>query len=379
MVAQAMFYGQEQSTHFQDVMVSFLTSFIGTLPPWLMKQIFVKSKPRKTHSEKGTSRASSVDETKARASEVITGKLQTISAQREVLYNQMYPLPSCCREVAWVCLILISLAACFVAIIYGLTFDLSTETTVNTGNANYELYESDCWNTSFELRLENALSVEYANEEYLEREEMNAQSYGGSDAAPWLLSLGQALLLSMVLWQPLTLYVITWLKVWMFTWNLEMKFPERVPALMKRCCCGAPKSNDEDEEPAIQMHQFGQQADAHQTVPSSSVLPDQSALKLEDRRSSYHHIARSDRPQDRLSFFSNDALVIDDTQMFAAGENGNGGMPDDCASNIMNNGGNTKETESVAGAPETQTMDVDAGEVVDGTGLADDQSTTSVV
>merc|ERR1711972_1196576 len=67
---------------------------------------------------------------------------------------------------------------------------------------------------------------------------MNESSYGGSDAMSWLLSLGQSLLLSLVLWQPLTLYVVTWIKIWMFTWNLPIRFPVSCPKLMRRCCCG---------------------------------------------------------------------------------------------------------------------------------------------
>ena len=105
-------------------------------------------------------------------------------------------------------------------IIYGLSFDLSVSESVNTKNANYDLYESGCWNTSLELRIENALSDEYFDAEYLEREEMNEISYGGSDAGSWLLSLGLQLVLSMVLWQPLTLWVITWLKIWMLSARL---------------------------------------------------------------------------------------------------------------------------------------------------------------
>lgn len=88
-------------------------------------------------------------------------------------------------------------------IVYGLSFDLSVEEEDNTDNANWDLYDSGCWNTSLQLRIENELSIGYFGEEFQEREEANSSSYGGSDAGSWLLSLGQSLLLSMILWQPL--------------------------------------------------------------------------------------------------------------------------------------------------------------------------------
>merc|ERR1712197_241083 len=71
----------------------------------------------------------------------------------------------------------------------------------------------------------------------------NESSYGGSDARSWLLSLGLELLLSLFFWQPLMVYIVTWMHVWMFTWHLELEFPDKIPALCKGCCCGV--SEDE--------------------------------------------------------------------------------------------------------------------------------------
>merc|ERR1719242_164576 len=115
-------------------------------------------------------------------------KLRRAAEMRESLYNQMYKLPSFMKKIAWVFLIVISVAACLIAIIYGLSFDLQMAKSVNTNNENYELYESGCWNTSLQLRIENELSGDYFDGEYEEREEMNESSYGGSDTASWLLS-----------------------------------------------------------------------------------------------------------------------------------------------------------------------------------------------
>ena len=89
-------------------------------------------------------------------------------------------------------------------VMFGLAFDLSVSSSDNEENTNLDLYNSNCWNSSLQLRIENELSADYLDAEYHEREDMNSSSYGGSDSESWLLSLFQSLMLSLVLWQPLT-------------------------------------------------------------------------------------------------------------------------------------------------------------------------------
>ena len=89
-------------------------------------------------------------------------------------------------------------------ILFGLSFDMEVEGEDNEENDNYEFYESGCWNSSLQLRIENELSNEYFDVEFEEREEMNESSYAGSDTDSWLTALGQSLLQSLLLWQPLT-------------------------------------------------------------------------------------------------------------------------------------------------------------------------------
>jgi len=72
--------------------------------------------------------------------------------------------------------ILISVAACLIAIVYGLSFDLQMAKSVNTNNEHYELYQSNCWNTSLQLRIENELSIDYFDAEYAGRELLNESS-----------------------------------------------------------------------------------------------------------------------------------------------------------------------------------------------------------
>ena len=222
MVGTALFYGRDQSTVWLDITASFITSLIGKLPQFVVRQMFVKSKPRKTDSYKARKRRSELPVMQKQISAFNMDRYQEVSAIRMKLYRKKYKLPSYCREIAWCCLIISSIIGCVTAILYGLSFDLTMVSTVNENHSNADLYASDCWDTSLQSRIENDLSTEHFNEAYAERKNMNASS-GGSDAGSWLLSLGQSLLLSLILWQPLMTYIVTWIKVWMFTWNLKMQ------------------------------------------------------------------------------------------------------------------------------------------------------------
>ena len=121
-------------------------------------------------------------------------------------------------------------------------FDILPTSTMDTTHEHYNLYQTDCWNMSLDLRIENALSIEDFNKQYEERQSMNKRGYGGSDTGSWLLSLGQALLLSIFVWQPLVMLIWTIFCIWMFTWNLEISVWNTC-GLCKRICCGPTKED----------------------------------------------------------------------------------------------------------------------------------------
>ena len=199
---------------------------------------------------------------------------------------------------------------------YGLSFDMLVSMSDNHSNDNYAMYKSGCWNTSLQLRIENGLSTDYFNEKHMERKEMNGSSYGGSDSESWLLSLGQSLLLSLVLWQPLTLYIVTWIKIWMFTWGLEMKFPKNCPALVRRCLCGATNADQLAETVELSAAASNSVNSSSGTTPDSAPSLDQMldlntlrAMSLRQRTV----IANKSRPRDILQFLADKQWVIDDT------------------------------------------------------------------
>jgi len=243
-------------------------------------------------------------------------RVQEVMKERDSLYKTMYKFPPICNEIAWTFLLLISLAACFVAIVYGLSFDLMVEGEDNTENENYEFYESGCWNSSLQLRIENELSSDYFDGEYEEREEMNESSYAGSDTNSWILSLGQSLTLSLVLWQPLTLYVVTWIKIWLFTWNLPLKFPAKIPAAIKLCLCGR-SSRETEKDMVAQIERVHDEGNVDNNDSGDDEAGnDGFTLPSFSRRTTVGSLimANANRPNDLLSFFANDENLIDDTR-----------------------------------------------------------------
>ena len=238
MVGTALFYGRDQSTVWLDIAVSFITSLFGKLPQFAIRHIFQKTKPRKTDSTKmrrvsSVSRRRSLSISRQRSSSGGAANLtesarnsprfHQVSDIRMRLFRKKYKYPSKCREIAWCILLFTSITGCITAILYGLSFDLSVTPSINEDHANAAMYASDCWSNLLHLRVEDELSEEHFNEAFVEREQLNAGSYAGSDTGSWLLSLAQSLLLSLFFWQPLMTYIMTWCKVWMFTWHLEMK------------------------------------------------------------------------------------------------------------------------------------------------------------
>ena len=116
MVAQAIFYGREQSNIVQDIFASFFTSLIGTLPQMVIKHLFAASRSRQKYSIKQLSNEYSAQIRSRASSKGEMGRFEKISDLRDKLYRDKFYLPPCYRECAWGWLIVISLAACFIAV-----------------------------------------------------------------------------------------------------------------------------------------------------------------------------------------------------------------------------------------------------------------------
>lgn len=112
-VAQAVFYGQDQSTLWQDIVASAITSLLGTFPSWIVMQLFTRSRPNKriwTKSKSSTFYGSSLATPENRK------KFKDAQTERRSLYKRRYPLPSYCRKVAWILVIVSSAMFCTSAV-----------------------------------------------------------------------------------------------------------------------------------------------------------------------------------------------------------------------------------------------------------------------
>merc|ERR1719474_2450576 len=294
---------------------------VGMTPPGSPRSRRSLSSPRST--EDSLSRQSS------RRSAANMDKFKRVDQERQRLLDEMYKLPPWGREIAWCCLVVIAITACFTAIIYGLSFDLEVHRKANSENPHAHLFSSECWNTSLVLRLENKLSLSMFWDEFLERIDMNASSYGGSDSMSWLIALVQSVALSLVLWQPLRIYVVTWIKIWMFTWNLEVKFPGKCLPLIRRCCCGPTNADELSEhqskdkprrtnEIVVSSSSFSLSCGSDPQRSHDLASTDFPDMELPDllRGVSIHSmvVANTKRPRDILSFLADDDMVVDDTQ-----------------------------------------------------------------
>ena len=128
-----------------------------------------------------------------------------LRAIRQVVFEDMYPLPHWARYVGWVFCLFFTIAGCFFAIWFGLAFDLDYD---SEDDADY--LDDDCWWYDLEQFWENELSEDWFDALSLEYLAETAESWAGSDTDSWLLALASSLSQSLFIWQPLSAYIISW-------------------------------------------------------------------------------------------------------------------------------------------------------------------------
>ena len=209
-------------------------------------------------------------------------KLALAENVRMVLYKSLYPLPANCKKWSWTVLILWSLGCAFVAILYGLQFDLLYD--------EESEWLGNCWQNFKRNVISRRLSEERMQDLQRQLRPNRPDNFPGasSSSLSFLISLGQSILLSLLLWQPLTIYLTTWLKLWMFTWNISMGMsPAKIGGLIQRCCgCAGGGQRTKDEK------HLERQLSAHEVHGGSPSV-----------------VAHNDRPLDLLGFLGNDALL----------------------------------------------------------------------
>eukprot|EP01083_Nonionella_stella_P152013 486665_1 len=352
MMVTGTFYGIAQSNPVKDVFASMIISLMGTIPVTIVKNFFLKSKPLTVESvkhhieeedEENSDAGSDIEESKEEEEsdgdkpwkdfdmkEFLTKvqkenwsigrfdahlgkyydrnnnehKIRAMSSIRKILLEQMYPWPHRFKKIGWIMLIVWTLAAVVIAIMYGLSFDMAVTEEANPDNPNAALYAGDCWNTTLALQIEAGLSKKSFVNAFNAQQAENQASYAGSDSASWLLSIFQSLFQSMLLWQPLTAYIITWIKIWLFTWHLKMELgPGNMLKLMKRCCCNKTPHHDDDDDDNDDDDYITPSVSEEDGVPQTHHSYKPSKVVFHD-----------DRPFDLISFLGNSTWMIDDLE-----------------------------------------------------------------
>lgn len=200
---------------------------------------------------------------------------------------------------------------------------------MNTENVNYDVYvNGSCWNRSVYLEIEDTLSRQWFESESASWNALNAGSYGGSDSVSWIISVFQALAASLILWQPLTIAFATWIKLWMFTWNLRMDIgPSNLMALYKRCCghdppieelsCESPSESTTKRPRKSRKRQTRTEKELDGAVRRLTKIMNRiSESHTEPMTSWTEHrsgvMQNQHRPLDVMSFLTNQQWIIDD-------------------------------------------------------------------
>eukprot|EP01083_Nonionella_stella_P188230 693321_1 len=314
-VCTAIFYGVEHKVT-QDITASFLISLFGKLPVRMIKRCFIKSKPKqieraiivkehedyfktKQGEEEGidspklgdtmtvlskhqlNTRQETIQKAikRVKQSDSMHHRLTLVEEIRLVLFDAVYPYSHYCKHVSWMILVIWTATCCVFAIIYGLQFDILSqiEKTKNYDNLHNE---ANCWTNNQKLRIVDALSESQVFDTRLDDYFAGIENI--TDSTSFLLNVALSLLLSIFVWQPLTTYLITWIKLWAFTWHLRLDFGFGVVKKLCLRCCGLDKSFKK----AMQRGYEGAAGD------SASVL------------------VHGDRPLDVIGFFSNDGLFL---------------------------------------------------------------------
>merc|ERR1712176_1529084 len=90
--------------------------------------MFEYSKPREEQFTKQPTLStpqSSAEGRRSRSSSDLDNNIQTVLEMRKGFYEWMFPFPSWCRQCGWVVLVLWVSAACVIAMVYGLSFDMN--------------------------------------------------------------------------------------------------------------------------------------------------------------------------------------------------------------------------------------------------------------
>eukprot|EP01083_Nonionella_stella_P286662 975617_1 len=165
---------------------------------------------------------------------------------RSKLLSKDQNWPHWMKYFGWIFLVVWCGTCGVLAIVYGISFDVQYDVEQATSFSK-EGYDAECWTMNPQLVIENELTQKWLDESIHELNNNFGAEVG--DSTSWLLQLAQSTLISICVWQPLTIYFIAWLMIWLFSWNLPVLLKPRVIYnLCQKICCLVARNAAKDEE-----------------------------------------------------------------------------------------------------------------------------------
>ena len=266
LAVDAIFYGQEEP-RFGHLTVSLIGSLAGTMPVFLAKFFIKSAKPTQKERTIKIPEGQNKDEVNKvieyyRKNKQFTeqkvihevllsvkddspAKAKIAEEIRAVIYDQTFDFPHYFLYIGRVLIVIWSIAGSIIAILYGMSFDIKY-------TRENETKPFGCPNLNLEYSLLNGLTdikIDTSNEILYEYSNL-PDNYGfTNDSGTWLWALFQSFLLSTFLWQPITIYIITLVKMYAFCWGLRLSVgPGNMTKVQKRCCTCCSKNSGPVED-----------------------------------------------------------------------------------------------------------------------------------
>ena len=337
MAISAIFYGVKQQG-LSILTASAIMSLVAVVPTKAIKRLFTKSRPKVVESrrinqmlfhlkpnlhaleeERSAVYQEAIDmlsdkksilkmETLLRSQEeqgpidgVDWNRLTLVNQIRNRLLQEAYPYPHSMKKIAWILLSLWCLAMSVIALHYGIQFDLLYEMVD-------QKYVPSCWENNFKEKLNNRFT-----EIYIENKQNSvATEYGLdyiTDSRAWLISLCESLVFSIFLWQPIGIWLMTWLKLWAFTHNLKLDsgFTTmcRVAAIV---VCKCQRRGNQEEEEDRDTERFEQmEKDQHPLVDG-----EENEIGSRQMVRTFRITDNVERPLDVHQFYGSRELLVND-------------------------------------------------------------------
>jgi len=275
--------------------------------------------------------------TKANAAE----KASLASEIRLILFNYNYPFPHWFKRMAWIILVILCVLCVILSVTYGIQFDINAEN-LRVEKENYEalknqvqeIEDEQCYNLSLSLNIKHQvleqqiIEIQNSGDDISELDQAYADDFAGidNDSTKWLLNILISFLFSVFMWQPLTIYILTWVKIWAFHNGLIMEASVYNMLALLCCCCKSCSKKKKDFDKNRKMMEYKKSLDDEMIGAQGTadfghigtnqtniayVPEDSERYELSVSGSGFAAVGNEDRALDIIGFLCNDDLFVE--------------------------------------------------------------------